>query len=116
MWIGTFDTNTGVEMLFDRMRGVQIESLPVDDILVRYDSFRTFFLVRLPDAAPGIEDEKWIRLMLKVHGKVLLLGRRGVIGHEYLHGWRQEVRQPSAGSEHEADVAWMNYPDLRHLN
>jgi DNA adenine methylase len=112
-----------------RLHDVQVERLPVLDILHRYDSPFTCFLVDAtakPRQQLRASDDgglpELLKAVLQVKGRVLVCGNAVPLFDEALVGWRKVQEPRSIGiPDHrpfrhgEGDCAWMNYPDPRDV-
>jgi hypothetical protein len=112
-----------------RLRGVQVERLPVLDILQRYDSPFTCFLV---DTAGPLCQQMlaWedgglpamLKLVRQVKGRVLVCGDADPLYDEVLIGWRKVPGPVPIGmvTDHASvpggpHFAWLNYPASRDV-
>lgn len=106
----------------ERLRRVQIENRPADEVIKRFDYPDVFMYVDPPyllETRTGkqykhemtVEDHKKLLDLLKESkAKVMLSGYESDIYNETLNGWHKEYFRSNTGySSSRTEVVWMNY-------
>lgn len=108
----------------ERLRGVQIENLPVLELIKRYDT-KDVFIYMDPPYLPGLRKgylykhemdrdghEELLKSAVKHPGKIMISGYDNDLYNAYLKGWCKAYKDTTAecGLKRQ-EVLWMNYRD-----
>lgn len=110
----------------NRLKGVQIESLPAIEILKRYDTSDVFVYAD-PPYLPGIrkshlykhemdyaDHEKLLEALKEHPGPVMISGYDSDLYNSALSGWRKAYKNTTAECGiKRVEVLWMNYADAQ---
>lgn len=121
------------EPLCRRLQRVQLENLPAVELIARYDSLRTLFVLDPPYLLETRVRQRGYRhemsepdhvalldVLQRVKGKVLLCGYDSQLYNDHLRAWRRVERSElcrtgaiSAPRPQRTEIVWMNYEDPR---
>ena len=106
----------------ERLKGVQIENLPADEIIKRYDTSDVFIYADPPYLhgtrknylykyeMTDAEHLQLLELLMKHPGKVLLSGYDNEMYNELLVGWKKISKDTRAECGlKRTEILWMNY-------
>lgn len=110
-----------------RLMNAQIENLPADEIIQRYNTSDVFLYLDPPYVPETrkkylylheMEAEDHIRLLASVRnhpGKVMISGYDNALYNDMLRGWRKdEICTQAEGGLKRKETIWMNYPSQGH--
>lgn len=118
-WAALPDT---IELASERLREVQIEKLPAEELIGRYDT-EDVFIYADPPYLHGTrknylyryemeyeEHEELLRLLVEHPGKVLISGYDNDLYNNMLTGWNKTQKDTRAeGGRKRTETLWMNY-------
>ena len=120
-----------IPQIAKRLKGVQIENLPANELIKRYNT-QDVFVYADPPYLPGIRKgylykhemtEKGhvglLERLLQHPGPVMISGYDNDLYNSYLQGWRKAEKETRAEAGHKrTEVLWMNYqtPQVTLLN
>ena len=111
-----------IKLAAERLKGVQIENLPVTELIKRYNT-QDVFIYADPPYLQGTrkkylykhemsdsEHEELLEILIKHPGKVLLSGYDNDLYNDILYGWRKAKKDTRAeGGRKRTETLWMNY-------
>lgn len=106
----------------ERLKGVQIENLPAEELIKRYNTKDVFFYVD-PPYVPGVRKgylykyemdreahESFLRTVAGHPGRFMISGYENDLYNDYLSGWRKAYKNTVAEAGNKrTEVLWMNY-------
>lgn len=106
----------------NRLKGVQIENLPANELIERYNT-KDVFIYADPPYLPGtrkgylykheMKKQDHIELLEKLlqhPGPVMISGYDNDLYNNYLQGWQKAEKRTQAEAGHKRiEVLWMNY-------
>lgn len=109
-------------MAAERLKGVQIENLPAEELIKRYNTKDVFFYAD-PPYLPGVRKdhlykyemgeeghERFLEKVVDHPGKVMISGYDNDLYNDYLSGWRKAYKNTVAeAGVKRTEVLWMNY-------
>lgn len=111
-----------IKLAVERLKGVQIENLPAEELIKRYDTSDVFIYADPPylhDTRKNYlykhemsdTDHKELLKLLTIHqGKVLLSGYDNDLYNKMLGGWNKVQKDTIAeGGRRRTETLWMNY-------
>lgn len=118
-WMGLPEV---MQQAAERLKGVQIENLPAEELLRRYDT-EDVFVYCDPPYLKGIRkgylykhelsiegQESFLESVLKHPGKIMISGYDNAMYNEYLRGWVKAYKATTAETGNKrTEVIWMNY-------
>ena len=105
----------------ERLRKVQIETLPALEVIQRFDFPNVFLYIDPPyllstrrakqykHEMTDADHEKLLKTILQSRAKIMISGYESEMYNGYLQGWRKESFASCAeGGRHRQEIVWMN--------